>query len=149
MSKAYDRARAEYIERYDRAERLENVWILSGLIYFYKEGCLDYKFYRVYRGYIKGEGYDTEQVDAFCKSVKSGITCKTTHRNQRFCFNIFRTLSRYIAEFDNREEAVEDINKYMNDKDTPESNPVMVLRAAFRELEHALIFLPHTDKERT
>ena len=141
---AYDRARAEYILDNNRAERLENVWILSGLIYFYEEGCLDRKFYRVYRGYIKGEGYDPDQVDAFCKSVKSGITCKTIHRHQRFCFDIFRTLSRYTARLDNKEELLEDLKKYMNDRDAPESNPQMVLRAAFREAEHALITLPRT-----
>lgn len=141
---SHDRARAEYIIDNNRAERLENVWILSGMIFFYKDGSIDGRFYRVYRGYIKEEGYDPEQVDAFCKSVKSGITCKTTHRYQRFCFDIFRTLSRYTARLDNREEAVEDINMYMNDRDTPKSNPQMVLRAAFRELEHALITLPRT-----
>lgn len=141
---AYDRARAEYILDNNRAERLENVWILSGLIFFYKDGSIDGRFYRAYRGYIKGEGYNPEQVDAFCKSVKSGITCKTAHSYQRFCFDIFRTLSRYTARLDNREEAVEDLNKYMNDSDAPKSNPQMVLRAAFRELEHALITLPRT-----
>ena len=144
MSKAQDRDRAEYILDNSRSERLENVWFLSALIYYYKEGRIDGRLYKVYRAYMEGEGYDPEQVDAFCKSVKSGITCKTTHKYQRFCFDIFRIVARYKVGFDSREEAVEDINKYMNDSDAPESNPQMVLRAAFRELEHALISLPRT-----
>lgn len=148
---AYDRARSEYILDNSRAERLENVWFLSALIYYYKEGRIDGRLYKVYRAYIEVEGYDPEQVDAFCKSVKSGITCKTTHKYQRFCFDIFRTVARYKVGFDSREEAVEDLNRYMNDSDAPESNPQMVLRAAFRELEHALITLPRTiiSKKRT
>jgi len=32
--------------------------------------------------------------------------------------------------------------QYMNLKNAPKSDPQMVLRAAFRELEHALITLP-------
>lgn len=141
---AYNRARAEYIKSHSRAERLENVWIIAGVIFYYKDGDIDSRFYRVYSGYMSEFGYNLEQVEAFCKSVKSGITCKTTHKYQRFCFDVFRTIARYKAKFDSREEAEGGLAKYMNDIDAPESNPVMILRAAFRELEHALITLPRT-----
>jgi hypothetical protein len=144
---SYDRERAEYIERYDKAERLENVWVIAGVIFYYKDGDIDSRFYRVYSGYMSEFGYNLEQVEAFCKSVKSGITCKTAYKYQRFCFDVFRTIARYKARFDSTEEAEEDLAKYMNDNDAPASNPVMILRAAFRELEHALISLPRTNRE--
>lgn len=149
MSKAHDRARAEYIKSHSKAERWDRVWIIAGLIFFYKDEGTDGRFYRMYSGYMREFGYDIKQVEAFCKSVKSGITCKTIHKHPRFCFDVFRAIARYKVGFDSREEAEEDLAKYMNNDNTPESNPVMVLRAAFRELEHALIFLPHTDRERT
>ena len=147
MSKeSYDHARAEYIEEYDRAERLENVWVIAGTIFFYEEGRTNGRFYSAYSGYMLDLGYDIKQVESFCKSVKSGITCKTIHKYPRFCFDIFRTIARYKVGFDSIEEASNDIKKYMNDSeiDTPQSNPQMVLRAAFREAEHALITLPRT-----
>lgn len=141
---AYDRARAEYTKTHSRADRLENVWVIAGVIFFYKEDHTNERFYRSYSRYMLELGYDIKQVEAFCKSVKSGITCKTTHKYQRFCFDIFRTIACYEIGYDSREEATEGLKKYMNDIDAPESNPAMVLRAAFRELEHALITLPRT-----
>ena len=141
---SHDRARAEYIKTHSREERLDRVWLLSGMIFFYKDGSIDGRFYRVYRAYMVLYGYKPTQVDAFCKSVKSGITCKTIHSYQRFCFDIFRSLYRYTAGLDSMEVAFEDLSMYMNHRYAPESNPQMVLRAAFREAEHALITLPRT-----
>ena len=46
------------------------------------------------------------------------------------------------ARWEDVEKFMTESRKYMNNRNTPESNPQMVLRAAFRELEHALITLP-------
>lgn len=149
MSKAYDSARAEYIEHHNRSARLQLAWRLAARIYF-DEKSIGYgqAFCKAYDRYFASYGYDTKQIDAFCKSVNSGITCKTTHRYNRFCLDMLRVAADY-ARWEDVKKIMAESRRYMNSRNAPESNPQMVLRAAFRELEHALIFFPHTDKERT
>lgn len=143
MSKeSYDRTRAEYIKSHSRVGRLQLAWRLAARIYFDGE---DYgeMFCNSYDRYFASCEYDLKQIGAFCESVKSGITCKTIHRYNRFCLDMLRVISYY--EKWKRPEDFEAVSEmYMNHSDAPESNPQMVLRAAFRELEHALITLPRT-----
>ena len=145
MSSAeYDRARAEYIKSLNRAERLRRAWVLAGVFSYHMGGFMSKKFYGVYFHNLAMYGYDIKQVNALSESIKCGLTCPTIRKYYRFCFDLLRTIEFYEARFYDREEAEKVIVKYMNDRNTPESNPVMVLRAAFRELEHALITLPRT-----
>ena len=139
---AYDRARAEYIKTHSRAERLRRAWILVGVFLYHMGGFMSKKLYGVYFHDLAMRGYDIKQVDALSESIKCGLTCPTIRKYYRFCFDLLRTIELYEAGFYDREEAEKNIAKYMNDSDTPKSNPAMVLRAAFRELEHALITLP-------
>ena len=141
---AYDRARAEYIKSLNRAERLRRAWVLAGVFSYHMGGFMSKKFYGVYFHNLAMYGYDIKQVNALSESIKCGLTCPTIRKYYRFCFDLLRTIEFYEARFYDREEAEKVIVKYMNDRNTPESNPVMVLRAAFRELEHALITLPRT-----
>lgn len=139
---SYDRARAEYIKHHGRSERLQLAWRLAGRIYF-DERHIGYgqAFCKAYDRYFASYGYDTKQIGAFCKSVNSGITCKTTHRYNRFCLDLLRVAADY-ARWERPEDLEAVSEMYMNHRGAPKSNPRMVLRAAFRELEHALIELP-------
>ena len=139
----YDRARAEYIKHHGRSARLQLAWRLAGRIYFDGECGYGRAFCKAYDRYFASYGYDTKQIDAFCKSVKSGITGKTIHRYNRFCLDILRVAADY-ARWERPEDLEAASEMYKNHRDAPESNPQMVLRAAFRELEHALITLPRT-----
>nr|DAW12882.1 MAG TPA: hypothetical protein [Caudoviricetes sp.] len=141
---AYDRARAEYIKSHSRAERLRRAWILAGVFASHLGGFASKKFYGVYFYNLMMYGYDIKQVDALSESMKCGLTCPTIRKHYIFCFDTLRTIEFYEAGFYDREEAEKVIAKYMNGSNAPESNPAMVLRAAFRELEHALITLPRT-----
>lgn len=141
---AYDRARAEYIKSHSRAERLRRAWILAGVFLYHMGGFMSKRFYGVYFYNLAMYGYDIKQVGALSESVKCGLTCPTIRKHRIFCFDTLRTIEFYEAGFYDREEAEKVIAKYMNDSDAPESNPAMVLRAGFRELEHALITLPRT-----
>lgn len=139
---AYDRARAEYIKTYSRVERLQLAWRLAGRIY-YNGDDWGKVFCNSYDRYFESYGYDIRQIAAFCESVKCGITCKTTHRYNRFCFDMLRVIANY-EKWKRREDFEAVIDQYFNHRHAPESNPQMVLRAAFREAEHALITLPRT-----
>ncbi|ETK10745.1 hypothetical protein T231_03345 [Tannerella sp. oral taxon BU063 isolate Cell 6/7/9] len=141
---SHDRARAEYIKHHGWSARLQLAWRLAGRIYF-DDKYIGYAqaFCKAYDRYFASYGYDTKQIDAFCESVKSGITCKTTQRYSRFCLDMLRVTADY-ARWENVERFREESRRYMNNSNAPECNPQMVLRAAFRELEHALITLPRT-----
>ena len=56
---------------------------------------------------------------------------------------MLRVIANY-AKWKRVEDLTEGSKQLMNERDATESNPAMVLRAAFRELEHALITLPRT-----
>ena len=137
----YDRARAEYIKHHNRSARLQLAWRLAGRIYFHWDdwGTV---FCNTYNRYLRSYGYDLKQIDAFCESVNSGITGKTIHRYNRFCLDMLRVAADY-ARWEDAKKFMTESRRYMNNSNAPESNPQMVLRAAFRELEHALITLPH------
>lgn len=141
---SYGRARAEYIKTHSRVERLQLAWRLAGRIYFNEESRgFGKAFCNSYDRYFASYGYSINQIVAFCESVNSGITCKTTQRYSRFCLDMLRVIANY--EKWKRPEDLEAVSEmYMNHRYAPESNPQMVLRAAFRELEHALITLPRT-----
>ena len=141
---AYDRARAEYIKHHNRSARLQLAWRLAGRIYVDGESIGLWKaFCDAYYRFFASYGYDIKQIGAFCESVNSGITGKTIHRYNRFCFDMLRVAADY-ARWEDVERFMTESRRYMNNRNAPESNPQMVLRAAFRELEHALITLPRT-----
>lgn len=139
----YDRARAEYIKHHNRSARLQLAWRLAGRIYFNGK-CIGngQAFCNAYDRYFALYGYDIKQIGAFCESVNSGITGKTIHRYNRFCLDMLRVAADY-ARWEDAKKFMTESRRYMNNSNAPESNPQMVLRAAFRELEHALITLPH------
>jgi len=141
---SHGNARKEYIKNHNRVERLQLAWRLAGRIYFNGED-LGYgkMFCNSYDRYFASYGYDLKQIEAFCESVKSGITCKTTHRYNRYCLDMLRVIANY-AKWNRSEDFNAVSEQYLNHRYAPESNPQMVLRAAFRELEHALITLPRT-----
>jgi hypothetical protein len=56
---------------------------------------------------------------------------------------MLRVIANY-AKWNRSEDFNAVSEQYLNHRYAPESNPQMVLRAAFRELEHALITLPRT-----
>ena len=56
---------------------------------------------------------------------------------------MLRVIANY-AKWKRVEDLTEVSKQFMNERDATERNPAMVLRAAFRELEHALITLPRT-----
>ena len=134
--------RAEYIKTHSRVERLQLAWRLAGRIYFQGE---DYEemFCNAYDRYFVSYGYDIKQIGAFCESVNSGITCKTTHHYNRFCLNMLRVIANY-SKWNSKKDFEIESAQYMKLKNAPKSNPQMVLRAAFLEAEHALITLPRT-----
>ena len=143
MSKeSYDRARAEYIKSHSRAERLRRAFMMSCRIsnYIQMEDPITFDFCGKYLIEI---GYDLKQINALSESIKSGITCKTIHSHYWFlnsvllCAVLYETYRGGVAFETIKKRNLEEI--YI-----PESNPQMVLRAAFRELEHALITLPRT-----
>ena len=142
---AYDRARAAYIKSHSRAERLRRAWILAGVLsYHLGERCKSFfNLYPYYCSLLEEYGYDIKQVDALSESVNCGITSPTIRQYHRFCFDMLRAIARYQKGKD-KELLAYNIAMYMEGKHVPQSNPAMVLRAAFLEAEHALIILPRT-----
>ena len=138
---AYDRARAEYIKNVIREARMERVGFIAKLAHYYICGDWDIDSDDAFTPFFEAHGYDLEQMKAFFQSVKNGMTGKLILRHHEFCSDMFHLLAEYIGHKDKGYlEHFRDI--YKGNYDAPKSNPGMVLRAAFRELEHALIFLP-------
>lgn len=149
MSKAYDRARAEYIKNHSREERLELAYILAGRVSQYINGRTFFSF-RYFGDSLERYGYDIKQIDALSESIKKGLTCTVIHKYNEFVYNTLETIAMLMQNKNTFSKAYNEAKEqHFEERGAPKSNPAMVLRAAFRELEHALIFLPHTDRERT
>ena len=144
MSRAeYDRQRAEYIRDHNRKDRVLAVCLFT----MYIDGYLAVKsgyymepgnaFWAV-RSLIQNEGYDMQQVNAFCDSVHAGLTASTLQRFARYAARVFYYLQLYVcagkltkASFLDAFDELPQIEKA--------GAPI---RAAVREAEHALIELP-------
>jgi len=142
---AYDRARAEYIKSHSRAERVLAVWKITSYI----AGYLETKAYPdmpqgrflIAKEYVRDMQYDLQQVNAFCDSVRAGLTAPVLQRFARHADSAFYLLELYI-----KKACPEDKVWYLAAFHglPPIENAGATLRAAFREAEHALITLPRT-----
>ena len=143
---SYDRARAEYIKSHSRAERLELAYILAGRISQYIDGRTFFSF-RYFGDQLERYGYDIKQVDALSESIKEGLTGTVIHKHHRFVYNTLETIAISMQNKNTFSEAYNEAKERNFEKrGALQSNPAMVLRAAFRELEHALINLPRTTE---
>ena len=141
---AYDRARAEYIKTHSRAERVLAVWEITNYIAAY----LEVKAYPdmpqgnslIAKEYLRDRKYDIHQVDAYCESIRAGLTAPTLQRFARHAATAFYILQRYMAV---SHEAKAWMRAALHGL-PPIENHGSTLRAAFREAEHALITLPRT-----
>ena len=141
---AYDRARAEYIKSHSRAERVLAVWKITSYI----AGYLGVKAYPdipqgpflIAKEYVRDMQYDLQQVNAFCESVRAGLTAPVLQRFARHAASAFYLLEQYINRSpEARVWCLAALNRL-----PPIENHGAILRAAFREAEHALITLPRT-----
>ena len=140
---AYDRARAEYIKSHSRAERVLAVWKITSYI----AGYLEVKAYPdipqghflIAKEYVRDMQYDLQQVNAFCESVRAGLTAPVLQCFARHAASAFYHLELYIKKV--RPEAgvwfLTSLHRLL-----PIEKHGATLRAAFREAEHALISLP-------
>lgn len=143
---SYDRARAEYIKTHSRAERVLAVWKITSYI----AGYLETKAYPdipqghflIAKEYVRDMQYDLDQVNAFCDSVRAGLTAPTLQRFARQAAATFYLLERYMKK---SPEARVWIRAALHGL-PPIENHGATLRAAFREAEHALISLPRTTR---
>ena len=143
---AYDRARAAYIKSHSRAERVLAVWRITSYI----AGYLGVKAYPdipqghflIAKEYVRDMQYDLQQVNAFCDSVHAGLTASTLHRFARYAARVFYYLLLYVCAGNLTKASFLDAF----DELPPIENAGAILRAAFREAEHALITLPRTHK---
>lgn len=148
MSRAeYDRARAEYMESHNRKDRVLAVCLFT----MYIDGYLAEKSdqdrvprnaYWAFRSLIRNEGYDMQQVNAFCDSVHAGLTAFTLQRFARYAAEVFYYLMLYVCAGKLTKASFLDAFNEL----PPIENAGATLRAAFREAEHALITLPRTHK---
>ena len=140
---AYDRARAAYMESHNRKDRVLAVCLFTMYIdgYLIEKGGreLGDAFWAV-RSLIKNEGYDIQQVNAFCDSVHAGLTASTLHRFARYATRAFYYLMLYVCA-----GAITKASFLDTFDELPQlENAGAILRAAFLEAEHALITLPRT-----
>ena len=141
---AYDRARAEYIKTHSRAERVLAVWKITSYI----AGYLEVKAYPdipqghflIAKEYVRDMQYDLQQVNAFCESVRAGLTAHVLQRFARHAASAFYLLEQYI----NRSPEARVWCLAALHRLPPIENHGATLRAAFLEAEHALITLPRT-----
>ena len=141
---AYDRARAEYMESHNRKDRVLAVWKITSYIAGYLEtkACPDMPQGRflIAKEYVRDMQYDLQQVNAFCDSVRAGMTAPVLHRFARHSAAAFYLLQRYINMCSEARvwcrAAIHGL--------PPIENAGATLRAAFLEAEHALITLPRT-----
>ena len=141
---AYDRARAEYIKSHSRAERVLAVWEITNYIAAYLEvkayPDMPQGNFLIAKEYLRDRKYDIHQVDAYCESIRAGLTAPTLQRFARHAATAFYLLQRYMAV---SHEAKAWMRAALHGL-PPIENAGATLRAAFREAEHALITLPRT-----
>lgn len=144
MSKeSYDRARAEYIKSHNRKDRVLAVCLFTVYIDGYLTAKRNYNWepgnvFLAVRSLIKNEGYDMQQVNAFCDSVQAGLTASTLQRFARYTARVFYYLMLYVCAGKLTKASFLDAF----DELPAIENAGATLRAAFREAEHALIELP-------
>ncbi len=148
MSRAeYDRQRAEYIKSHSRAERLRLAWLMAAYVHRNRSTKPRVSYSKGFHGSeLKNEGYDLDQVNALCASINAGLTAPTLQRFSLYPRHVFILLFRYVTERISRHELNAKLIEESREPYAPKSNPQMVLRAAFRELEHALITLPRNPR---
>ena len=142
---AYDRARAEYIKSHNRKDRVLAVCLFTIYIDGYLAAKSDYdrepgNVFLAVRSLIKNEGYDMQQVNAFCDSVQAGLTAPTLRVYARYAARVFYNLQLYVCAGKLTKASFLDA---FNELPQIE-NAGATLRRAFREAEHALITLPRT-----
>jgi len=142
---AYDRARAEYIKSHNRKDRVLAVCLFTVYIDGYLTAKRNYNWepgnvFLAVRSLIKNEGYDMQQVNAFCDSVQAGLTAPTLRVYARYAARVFYNLQLYVCAGKLTKASFLDA---FNELPQIE-NAGAILRAAFREAEHALITLPRT-----
>jgi len=142
---AYDRARAEYIKSHNRKDRVLAVCLFTVYIDGYLTAKRNYNWepgnvFLAVRSLIKNEGYDMQQVNAFCDSVQAGLTAPTLRVYARYAARVFYNLQLYVCAGKLTKASFLDA---FNELPQIESAGA-ILRAAFREAEHALITLPRT-----
>lgn len=146
MSKeSYDRARAEYMESHNRKDRVLAVCLFTVYIDGYLTAKRNYNWepgnvFLAVRSLIKNEGYDMQQVNAFCDSVQAGLTAPTLRVYARYAARAFYYLQLYVCAGNLTKASFLDTF----DELPPIESAGATLRAAFREAEHALITLPRT-----
>lgn len=144
MSKeSYDRVRAEYIKSHNRKDRVLAVCLFTIYIDGYLAAKSDYdrepgNVFLAVRSLIRNEGYDMQQVNAFCDSVHAGLTASTLQRFARYAARVFYYLQLYVCAGKLTKASFLDAFNEL----PPIENAGTTLRAAFREAEHALITLP-------
>lgn len=141
---AYDRARAEYIKSHNRKDRVLAVWEITNYIAAYLEvkayPDMPQGNFLIAKEYLRDRKYDIHQVDAYCESIRAGLTAPTLQRFARHDATAFYLLQRYMAV---SHEAKAWMRAALHGL-PPIENHGSTLRAAFREAEHALITLPRT-----
>ena len=140
---AYDRARAEYIKSHNRKDRVLAVCLFTIYIDGYLAAKSDYNrepgnVFLAVRSLILNEGYDMQQVNAFCDSAHAGLTASTLQRFARYAARVFYYLQLYVCAGKLTKASFLDAFNEL----PPIENAGTTLRAAFREAEHALITLP-------
>ena len=98
---AYDRARAEYIKTHSRAERVLAVWEITNYIAAYLEvkayPDMPQGNFLIAKEYLRDRKYDIHQVDAYCESIRAGLTAPTLRVYARYAARVFYYLRRYMA----------------------------------------------------
>ena len=148
MSRAeYDRQRAEYIRDHTRAERLRLAWLMAAYVHRNRSTKPRVSYSKGFHGTeLRNAGYDLDQVNALCASINAGLTAPTLQRFSLYPRHVFILLFRYVTGLISRQELNVKLIVESSEPYAPESNPQMVLRAAFREAEHALITLPRKPR---
>ena len=149
MSRAeYDRARAEYIKSHTRAERLRLAWLMAAYVHRNRSTKPRVSYSKGFHGTeLRNAGYDLDQVNALCASINAGLTCPTLQRFSLYASRIFYHLFRYVSKrIDSGDFDVEFCEESYCMPYAPKEHHCATLRAAFREVEHALITLPRTPK---
>ena len=142
---AYDRQRAEYIKSHSRKDRVLAVCLFTMYIDGYliaKSGWEPGNAFWAVRSLIQNEGYDMQQVNAFCDSVQAGLTAFTLQRFARYAAEVFYYLMLYVCAGKLTKASFLDAFNEL----PPIENAGATLRAAFREAEHALITLPRKPR---